>query len=272
MKYLHFVLKTLTRNQVRTVLTILSIMVAFILFGVLQALHKTFTTSSDPASAERLLTRHKIPVQQMPFSYVRKIEQINGVKVVTHGTWFGAYYQEPRNWIGINPVDPVAHPQVYTGFDISDEHLRAWQANRMGAVVGEEMMQRFEWKVGDRIPLISVLYSHSGGDYAWEFEIVGIFSDKKKVPGSTNYMHFRYDYFNEARDFNKDKVGWINFILDDPSRAAEISKEVDVLFANSAAETETSTEQAAGQIFMKQLGDLGMIINLILSAVFLPCY
>jgi putative ABC transport system permease protein len=136
----------------------------------------------------------------------------------------------------------------------------------MGAVVGETLAKRFNWKVGDRIPLIGTIYTH-GGDTHWEFVIEGIFAAANKRV-DTSYMAFHYDYFDEARDWGKGEIGWIVFTIDDPARAPRIARQIDDMFANSPAETRTSTEKAFVESFAKQFGDIGLIVSLILTAVF----
>jgi putative ABC transport system permease protein len=81
-------------------------------------------------------------------------------------------------------------------------------------------------------------------------------------------MAFHHDYFDEAKDWGKGEIGWIVFTIDDPARAPEIAREIDEMFANSPAETRTSTEKAFVESFAKQFGDIGLIVSLILTAVF----
>ena len=267
MKYLYFIWKNLTRRKARTILTLLSILVAFILFGLLGALNQAFTGGADIAGADRLVTIHKISlINPLPLSYVTRVKQIEGIKEVTHATWFGGYYQEPRNMFAQFPVDADSYFKVYTNLVLPEDQKAAWMKDRIGAVVGEKLMQRFGWKIGDRIPVIASIYTHNGGKRSWEFQIDGVFTSNDDA--DTSYMLFHYDYFDEARDFAKGMIGWLGFTIDDPAHAAQIAKAVDNLFANSPAETKTSTEKAFAESFTKQFGDIGLITKLILSAVF----
>jgi putative ABC transport system permease protein len=268
MKYLYFVWKNLGRRKVRTTLTILSILVAFILYGLLGSIKQAFTLGVEIAGADRLVVIHKISlIQPLPESYVGRIATVEGVKLVTHATWFGGYYQDPKNQFGQFPVDADTWFEVYPELIMPEEQLQNWRRNRVGAVVGESLAKRFGWKVGDRLPLIGTIYPHDGGSFHWEFTIEGIFSAADKR-ADTSYMAFHYDYFDEAKDWGKGQIGWIVFTVDDPARAAEIAMRIDEMFANSPAETRTSTEKAFVESFAKQFGDIGLIVSLILTAVF----
>jgi putative ABC transport system permease protein len=268
MKYVYLVWKNLARKKVRTTLTILSIVVAFILYGLLTALNQAFTLGADIAGADRLIAIHKVSlIQSMPESYVQRVAQIEGVKTVTHATWFGGYYQDPKNMFAQFPTDAAAYFKIYPELELPAEQLKAWQANRIGAVIGAALAKRFGWKIGDRIPLVGSIYPHSNGNYHWEFEVSGVFSaDDTRF--DTSYMLFHYDYFDEARDFGKGEIGWLIFSIHNAQQASAIAQTVDAMFANSPAETKTSTEKAFAESFAKQFGDIGMITTLILSAVF----
>ncbi len=268
MKYLYFIWKNLGRKKVRTTLTILSIFVAFILYGLLGSLKQAFTIGADIAGADRLVVIHRISlIQPLPESYVGRIATVEGVKKVTHATWFGGYYQDPKNQFAQFPVEANTWFEVYPELTLPPEQFKAWQQNRIGAIAGESLAKRFGWKVGDRIPVIGTIYPHDGGDMHWEFVIEGIFSAANKRT-DTSYLAFHYDYFDEAKDWGKGLIGWIVFTIADPARAPEIAKQVDEMFANSPAETRTSTEKAFAESFAKQFGDIGLIVSLILTAVF----
>ncbi len=268
MKYAYYIWKNLTRKKARTILTLSSIFIAFILFGLLGALNQAFNAGADIAGANRLLTIHKISlVNMLPISYVAQINQIEGVEAVTHATWFGGYYQQARNQFAQFPVDAESYLKVYPELVLADEEKSAWLRNRTGAIIGESLASRFGWKPGDRVPVIASIYTHSGGERTWEFDIEGI-ATTTDSRGDTSFMLFHYDYFDEARDFSKGQIGWIGFSVDDPENAVSIAKRIDERFANSPAETKTSTEKAFVESFAKQFGDIGLITKLILTAVF----
>lgn len=268
MKYLYFIWKNLTRKKVRTLLTLASIFIAFLLFGLLGSLSQAFSGGADIAGANRLITIHKISlVNFLPQSYVARVEQVEGVRDVTHVTWFGGYYQDPKNMFPQFPVDADSYLKVYNELKLPKEQMEAWKKNRIGAVIGKKLAERFGWKIGDRVPLIATIFTHSGGNRSWEFEIEGIFTSTNSS-ADTTYMLFNYKYLDEARDFAKGQIGWLGFTIDNPDDAAQIAKKVDELFANSPAETKTSTEKAFAESFAKQFGDIGLITKLILTAVF----
>lgn len=267
MKYLYFIWKNLTRKKARTILTLLSIFVAFILFGLLGALSQAFSSGADIAGANRLITIHKISlVNPLPQSYVARIAQTEGVGLATHASWFGGYYQDPKNTFAQFATNET-YLRIYPELVLPEEQKNSWLKNRTGAVIGDKLAQRFGWKVGDRVPIISSIYPHDGGDRTWEFQIDGIFSSTDSR-ADTSFMLFHYEYFDEARDFGEGTVGWIVFTIDNPENAVQISKSIDEMFSNSPAETKTSTEKAFAESFVKQFGDIGLITKLVLSAVF----
>lgn len=268
MKYLYFIWKNLMRKKLRTSLTVLSIVVAFILFGALGSLSAAFTQGADIAGADRLITIHKVSlIMPLPYSYVNRTRSLDGVEKVTFASWFGGYYQEPRNQFAQFAVDAESYFDVYSDLlSLPEEQMRAWQNNRIGAVIGTSLAERFGWKVGDRIPLFS-MFGQQGGSRTWEFVIEGIFSAKTSSADSGS-MLFHYKYFDEAREWDKGTVGWLMVEVEDPENSAQVAEEIDALFANSPAETKTSTEKAFMESFMEQFGDIGMITRLILSAVF----
>jgi putative ABC transport system permease protein len=269
MKYLYFVWKSLGRKKVRTTLTILSILVAFILYGMLGSLKLVFTGGgADAGGDDRLVVIHKITlIMTLPESYIGRVAALEGVKQVTQVSWFGGYYQEPRNQFVQFPVDAETYFKVYPEFVLPEEQARAWKQNRIGAVIGEDLAKRFGWKVGDRIPVTSQIYPHDNGNMTWDFVIEGIFtSTKRQMP--PGHLLFHYAYFDEAKDWAKGEIGWMVLTIDDPARAAVIARQIDEMFANSPAETRTSTEQAFGKSFLRMLGNIGLIVSLVLTAVF----
>jgi putative ABC transport system permease protein len=269
MKFLRLVWSNLKRKKIRTLLTIASIFVAFVLFGYLAAIRQAFSAGIDVAGADRLVVRHKVSIiQPLPESYKADIERIPGVAAATHSSWFGGIYQEPRNFFPQMVVEPEAYLDMYSNeFSLPDDQREAWLRTRTGAVVGRTTADRFGWKVGDKVPLQATFWSHGGGNKIWEFDIVGIYDGKKKGVDTTQFL-FRYDYFDEARDNVRGWVGWYIVRIADPARAVEISKAIDETFANSPAETKAETEGAFVRAFADQIGNIGAIMQAILSAVF----
>lgn len=268
MKFAHLVWCNLKRRKLRTALTLLSIVVAFLLFGFLCSTQQALLGGVSLEGQNRLIVRHKVSIiQLLPIAYKARIERIPGIEAVTHLTWFGGIYQEPKNFFPQMPVEPELFLAIHPEFILSPEQKQAWLRTRTGAIVGRKTADRFHWKLGDRIPIQSTIWSKEDGKQIWEFDIVGIFDGKEKNTDTTA-LYFRYDYFDEARAVGKGLVGWYVIRVADPSRAAELATEVDREFENSPAETKTETEGAFVQGFAKQVGDIALIIAAILTAVF----
>lgn len=268
MKYFYLIWKNLMRKKLRTTLTVLSIVVAFLLFGVLGSIRAAFSQGVDIAGADRLLTMSRVSLMQsLPYSYVQRVRDLDGVEHVGHSNWFGAHYQEPHNQFPQFAVDAESYLSIYAdAISLSPEHRYGWMSNRIGAVVGNELAERFNWEVGDRIPLISI-FPRIGGDQTWEFVIEGIYESQSGLVDSGG-MLFHYTYFDEAREWDKGTVGWLVIKVIDPELAGRVAEEVDLMFANSINETRTSTEKAFIESFLRQFGDIGTITTLILGAVF----
>jgi putative ABC transport system permease protein len=267
-KYWHLIWSNLKRKKLRTLLTLLSIVVAFILFGFLSAIKQALAGGVSLAGQNRLVVRHKVSIiQSLPESYKARIERIPGVALATHESWFGGMYQDPKNFFPQMPVVPEEFLEMYPENVLPPEQKRAWLETRTGAIVGRKTAERFHWKIGDRIPIQSSIWTRTDGSRLWEFDIVGIFDAGEKNTDTTP-LFFRYDYFDEARAWNRGQVGWYLVRVKDPSQAAEVAKLVDQEFENSAAETKTEPEGAFLQGWAKQIGDITLITATILSAVF----
>jgi putative ABC transport system permease protein len=268
MKFANLVWSNLKRRKVRTLLTLSSIAVAFLLFGYLAAIRVALSSGVDVAGADRLVVRHKVSIiQQLPESYEARIEQIASVADATHATWFGGIYQEPKNFFAQMPVKPEEFLEMYPEYLLSEEEKARWLETRTGAVAGRVTADRFGWKVGDRIPIQATAWTHSGGKQTWEFELVGIYEGAEKGTDTSNFF-FRYDYFDEARDFGRGQVGWYYVRVEDADKAVDVAKAIDDQFANSPFETKAETEGAFLKAFADQVGDIGTIIMAILAAVF----
>ena len=269
MKFLHLIWCNLKRKKLRTSLTLLSILVAFILFGFLMAIKQALAGGLSMARQDRLVVRHKVSIIQMlPESYKARMARIPGVVLATHQTWFGGIYQDPKNFFMQNPVVPEEFLDMHPEVVLSPEQKKAWLQTRTGAIVGRKTAERFHWKIGDKVPIQSSIWSKQDGSRLWEFEIVGIYDGDKKETDTTP-LFFRYDYFDEARRTGaKGLVGWYTIRVNDPTQAAEVAKRVDQEFENSSAETKTEPEGAFVQAWMSQIGNIVLIVAAILGAVF----
>jgi putative ABC transport system permease protein len=268
MKYLALIWSNLKRKKMRTILTFLSIMVAFLLFGYLAAIKQGFSQGIDVAGADRLIVRHKISIIQfLPQSYESRIEQIEGVEDAVHQTWFGGIYQKPSNFFAQLPVEPGEYLEMFPEFILGEEEKQAWLKTRTGAIAGRRLAERFGWKVGDRIPITATIWSQKDGSMSWEFDLVGIYDGAEKGTDTTQFL-FRHDYFDEARSFGEGLVGWYTVRIADPDNAAQIAAAIDAEFANSPYETKAEPEGAFVQGFANQVGDVGFIMMSIVAAVF----
>jgi putative ABC transport system permease protein len=268
MKFLPLIWANLKRKKLRTLLTILSVLVAFLLFGYLCAIREALSAGVSVAGADRLVVRHKVSlIQLLPETYKAQMERIPGIVSAVHQTWFGGIYQDPHNFFAQMPVVPDEFLAMYPEIVLSPEAKKKWSETRTGAIVGRTIANRFHWKVGDRVPIQSTIWGKKDGSRVWEFDIVGIYEGAKKSV-DTSALYFRYDYFEEARAFGSGRVGWYAIRVKDPARAEDIAKKVDEEFANSPSETKTETEGAFVQAFAKQIGDIALITAAILSAVF----
>ena len=270
MKYAPLVWAQLFRKKTRTVLTILSVLVAFLLFGLLQAVQTAFESGADAADARRLLStaRYSI-IEPLPMAHLRQIERVPGVVNVAFAAWFGAKYQNESNAFAVFAVDPARYLDLYSEFTIPPAQREAFIKTRTGAIAGQRLVDRYGWKVGQKLPLSSEIHTKSDGSLNWEFDLVGIFdAEDPAVRGNTDLVLINVAYFDEARQFGKGKTGWYIIRIDDAGRAREVAAEIDRLFANSPDETKTQPEKEFAVGFAKQIGDIGALVTRILMAVF----
>jgi len=272
MKFLPLVWRNLMRRKVRTIFTVLSIFVAFLLFGVLMAIRMAFSMGVDMAGQGRLMVIDKVSIiNPLPASYGARLKQVEGVKEITHSNWFGGYYQEVKNQFATFAVDPEGWLRVYPKeFELPDDQKKAWFADRTGAIVGADTAKKYGWKVGQRVPIQGTIYRRPDGG-PWEFTIDGIYDSKLKGADKTNFI-FNYEYLREtipAQSGFRDKYNWYVFTIDNPDNAAQVAAKIDAMFANSPNETKTNTEKAFVADWAKQVGDIGKImVGIVAMAMF----
>ena len=255
----------LQRRKTRTYLTLFSVLVAFLLFAILRTMAVWFVSTG--ASVNRLAATAKYSIiDPLPISQRAEIEVVEGVKAVTHLTWFGGTYQDPRNLMSKFPVEPRAFFDMYPEYIIDPAHLDAFANTRTGAAVPVDLMQQYGWEIGDKIPIEADIYPMRDGNRLWVFDLVASYTQEGNA--SSLPFLFHYDFFDEARAFGQGSVGWWTVQIDDPARASEIASNIDGLFENSQNPTKTATENEFNRAFAAQMGDIGLIANGILSAVF----
>jgi putative ABC transport system permease protein len=266
MKYLPLIWKNIWRKKFRTTFTLLSIFIAFLLFGILMTIRTSFSLGVDVAGADRLVLIHKVSlIMPLPVSYQNRLQQTKGVELASHQTWFGGVYQDPSNFFANIAVEPDRFLKIYPEFRLPADQVDAWRNDRQGAIVGRDLANRFGWKIGDRVPLTATIWQPKQGGTTWEFNIVGVYDGDEGV--DKTQLFFRYDYLDENRAQGQGLVGWYVVKIADPSQAVELSRTFDEMFANSSAETKTTTEKGFIESFAKQIGDIGAIMIAISSTV-----
>ncbi len=273
MKYLPLIWATLWRKKARTIFTLLSIVVAFLLYGVLETVDYAFAHPSTGSSgANFLITINKYSITlSLPFADEQQIRSVPGVSEVTWLTWFGGYYQEPKNFVFVLPIDTETYLNLHKGdFAYDATQLQAFRSTRDGALVNAQLMAKHGWKVGDRVSLHSTIWTQKNGSLDWNFLIVGVYdvTDPAQRNQQQYTVLFHYEYFDEGRAFGKGEVGWFQERVADASQSAAIAARIDALFANSSDETKTQPAKDFALAFIKQLGDIGFILRAILGAVF----
>ncbi|HEX8617893.1 MAG TPA: FtsX-like permease family protein, partial [Thermoanaerobaculia bacterium] len=267
MKFAALVLSNFKRHKLRTILTILSIMIAFILFAYLAAIRNAFQFGASVAGANRLVVRHRVTlIQPLPQSYERRIEQIPGVADAAKQAWFGGLYQDKQTSWGQIAVDPEEFFAMYPEFVLPPAQQEAFKKTRTGAIVGRKTAERYGWKVGDRIPFAATFLTPKQGN-TWTFDLVGIY-DGKYPDTDTSTFYFRHDYMDENRLRGQGLTGWFTIRVKDPKDAERVARDIDAEFANSPSETKAETEGAFIKGFAEQMGNIGAIVQAILTAVF----
>ncbi len=265
MKFLPLLWSNLWRKKTRTIFTLLSVFVAFLLFGLLMTIRTAFTFGVEIAGIDRLVLIHKVSlIMPLPVSYQGRLQATPGVLLATHNTWFGGIYQDPSNFFAQIAVDPEPFMSLYPEYRLPPDQMKAWLADRQGAIVGVDLAKRFGWKIGDRVPIQGTIWRPKQGD-VWEFNIVGMYDADSGV--DKTQFFFRYDFLDENRVQGAGQVGWYIVKIEDGSRAQQMGSTFDSMFANSSAETKTTTEKGFVEGFAKQVGDIGAIMVAILVAV-----
>jgi putative ABC transport system permease protein len=264
MKFLPLLVANLTRRKIRTILTLGSFIVAFFLFGLLYTIGSAFSQGVEVAGADRLVIINKVSlIQPLPLSYRDKILRIPGIKQVTYANWFGGVYIDEKNFFAQFAVDPATWRETYPNFKVTDAEWAAFNDRRTACIAGEGLVQRFGWKVGDRIPIRGVIFPGS-----WEFDLVGVYHGERPQDDK-NQFWFRADYLDEkGPPWHKGSVGWYVAKIDPNADVAALSTAIDNQFANSTFETRSQGEQFFMASFAKQMGNIGFLMTAIGTIVF----
>ena len=264
MRYLPLIWRNLLRRKVRTIFTLASVFIALVLYSFLMVVQTAFSMGVDMAGANRLMMTHKVSlIQLLPVSYQQQIATAPGVNGVSTATWFGGTYQDKANEFAVMAVGPE-YFSLYPEARVPVDQMRAWIADRQGAIVGRTSAEKYGWKIGDKVPIQATIWQPKEGQ-TWFFNVDAIYDGDRDFDKTTFFFH--YEYLDETRRGAQGMVGWYIVRIDDPSHSAEIAGRLDSQFANSSAETKTSTEKAFLQGFVNQVGNIKAMIIAILAAV-----
>jgi len=264
MKYRHLLFSNLSRKKIRTTLTVGSFAVALFLFGLLAIVRGAFNAGLDVAGTDRLVVVNKVSIiQPLPQSYQERLKQIPGVTAVTHANWFGGVYQDERNFFPQFAIDTETYRDIFPEFSVPEDQWNAFVADRNGCIVGEDLVRRFGWKIGDRVPLKGTIYQGN-----WEFNVRGIYHGKRQGDDPTQFW-FHYKLLEERQNaYWHGLVGWYTVKIDSPDHALAVSKAIDQMTSNSPWETKTETEKAFATGFAKQAGNIEFLLLSIGGVVF----
>jgi putative ABC transport system permease protein len=267
-KYFPLLWSGIWRRRGRTILTLLSIVNAFLLLGLLNSFTSGIANVAAETRADSLITRSKISMlEPLPVGLTEQIRSVPGVKSVTPLILFPTSYQnQVQGPLGLG-ADVEQYFAANPTLVVSKDVVAAMKVKRAGAIIGPGLVERYGWKVGDHIPVKSALWANRDGSNIWAIDIVGVYKATDSTAGN-NVMVMNYDYIDEGRQTAKGTANWFALRVSDPSRAAAISTQIDRLFDNSPHETKTSTSQQLAQDQLSQIGDIGFVVNAIAGAVF----
>jgi putative ABC transport system permease protein len=247
----------------------LSIVVAFLLFGLLQGINQGMSHVFQSLNVDRLYVQSRLSMSDgLPISYLGQIKSVPGVRAVTHWSYFGGFFQNAQHSLPVFAIDPATQFAVYPRIKLPEDQIAAMRRTRTGAIIGAEIAATYGWKIGDKIPLQSSIWTKRDGTDSYPVDVVGIMDVSAYNAGSFPAFYINYDYLDEARAFGRGSVLYFIVSIDDPRRGSEIAAAIDAQFANSSSETLTQTEQVFAQSQIKQIGDINMIANSIVGAAF----
>lgn len=262
MYLLKIIVRNAFRHKLRTFLTILSITIAILAFGLLRTFIQAWYAGAEASSASRLVTRNAISIIfPLPLSYKDKIKQIEGVARIAWGRWFAGIYIDEKNFFANYAIDTNNYLSLYPEFIIPPEQLAAFLSDRRGCCVGRKLIDRYGWRLGDIITLKGTVFP---GD--WDFVLRAIYTGRDEATDERLFF-FHWEYLNESlkksAPARADQVGWYIVEVTDPSNAAAVAEAIDRTFKNSLAETLTETERAFFLTFISMAGAIILVIQLI---------
>ena len=268
MKYLHLVWAALFRRKLRTIFTLLSVLAAFLLFGLLDSVRSAFMHAGEGIpGADRLVTNGKIRFGlPLPRSLQGDIQKVPGVVKASYGSFFRGTYREPKNAVPIEAYEEH-YLDLYPEWTIPAAQRDAFRKTRTGALAGEILAKKYNWKVGDRIPLQTNIAQVDGSD-TWTFDLVGIYRiDNPNLKMMEGILYMNWEYLDEGRQSGKGTVEWFTVKVVSLKQADSISQAIDALSANSDHETKTQSEMALYTEWFRRFADVGLIVGSIMGAV-----
>jgi putative ABC transport system permease protein len=257
-----FVTKNAFRNKRRSILTVLSIGFSLLLLTLMMTIWRSFYIDQGSAqSAQRLLVRHKVSlVFDLPYAYREKIRSLPGVTHVVNQQWFGGQYKDdkPENFFAQFATDPEQFLKVYPELVIPPDQVTAWQHDRAGVIVDDELAKKYGWKLGDRLNIKGVIFPLN-----LELNIRGIFSS----PTPNQAVFFNKTYLDEGYTEMKGKEGIFAVLVDTPQDVPRVGTAIDDMFRNAPQPTKTETERAFQLDFVSMMGNVKAFILSICSAV-----
>ncbi|KGJ96446.1 ABC transporter permease [Colwellia psychrerythraea] len=256
------------RKKTRFSLTCISVMIAFFLFSILAGINHALTSNVSSNNQLRLLTSHKISLaRSLPINYQQKIAVIAGVESVSYASWFGGFFKDETNQLAVLAVDHNSYFEMFDEYYISKLQLEQWKKTRTGLVVGQAIANKYDWKVGDRVPLNSSIWMNREGSFTWPFTVAAIYQSADGASGEKQ-IFFQHSYFDKARAYARNTVSWLTPKVTEQADVDEVSQRIDKLFVNSNGATRTTTEQVFIKERVQQFVDMAMVIKLVVIAVF----
>ncbi|MFZ6801319.1 ABC transporter permease [Undibacterium sp. Di24W] len=240
---LRLLLKNAFRHKLRTILTMVGLIVAICAYGLLRTIIDAWYAGVDGTSSVRLITRNSISLTfPLPLSYADRLRNVDGVTGVSWSNWFGGVYITERNFFPQFAVEPASYLALYPEYVLKDEEKKAFILDRQGAIVGRKLANQYGWKIGDQIPIRGTIFPGT-----WTFTLRGIWDGvDAKTDESQFLFHWQLLAESNRKRFkrNADYVGVYVVRINDPNNAPLVSERIDAQFKNSLAETLSETEKA----------------------------
>ncbi len=265
MKFLRLIVRNALRNKLRTGLTVGgTAFLMFVLLFIRTSLTEMEAWEGDAAKHDRIAIQHSSGLaNHLP---IELENYLRGDEVSKHGyqlekmTWFGGWWQDRGNFFSNLAVDHPVHRELWNEQKIPDDVQARWNEVKSGTIVGKALAEQFGWKVGQRITLLSNLYTCTP-----ELEIVGFFTVPSDIR-QEKQLFFRWDYLDELTGGRKE-VGtyWMN-----ARSAADVPKLKEIIDGhtkNSSDPTETVTEKEFAAQFMAMMGNIKFFVTFIVLGV-----